>query len=217
MNDFTAERHAMVDCQVRPSDVTNYAIIDSMLWVPRERFVPRSQKPIAYSEAEIRLNDDRTLLPARTFAKMLEQTGVGQDDLVLDLAPGCGYSSAVFSRLCAAVVAIEPDAGLVKAGEDTLAALEIDNVVLTQGDPAEGDAAHGPFDVIFVNGGVETVPAALVEQLKIGGRLVAIFVDGALGQCRVMVRTDAANSTRYAFDAWAAVLPGFEKEKSFAF
>ena len=111
MNDFTAERHAMVDCQVRPSDVTNYAIIDAMLSVPREMFVPKAQKAIAYSEAEIRLTDDRKLMPARTFSKMLEQTGVGPDDLVLDLASGCGYSSAVLAHLCGAVVAVESDPG----------------------------------------------------------------------------------------------------------
>lgn len=217
MNDFTAERHAMVDCQVRPSDVTNYAIIDAMLWVPREMFVPKAQRPVAYSEAEIRLTDGRVLMPARTFAKMLEQTGVGPDDLVLDLAPGGGYSSAVLSRLSAAVVAIEPDAALVKSAGDAISALEIDNVVLTEGNPAEGDAAHGPFDVIFVNGAVEVVPDALTDQLKVGGRLVAVFVDGAVGQCRVMVKSQNTCSSRYAFDAWAPVLPGFEKEKTFAF
>ena len=184
MNDFTAERHAMVDCQVRPSDVTNYAIIDAMLSVPREMFVPKAQKVIAYSEAEIRLTDDRKLMPARTFSKMLEQTGVGPDDLVLDLASGCGYSSAVLAHLCGAVVAVESDPGLVKNAAEALEALQIDNVVLSEGNPVEGDAAHGPFDVIFVNGGVEDVPNALVDQLKIGGRLVAIFVDGAVGQCR---------------------------------
>ena len=217
MNDFTAERHAMVDCQVRPSDVTNYAIIDAMLSVPREMFVPRAQKAIAYSEAEIRLTDERTLMQARTFSKMLEQTGVGPDDLVLDLASGCGYSSAVLAHLSGAVVAVESDPGLVKSAGETLEALQIDNVVLSEGNPVDGDAAHGPFDVIFVNGGVEEVPNALVDQLKIGGRLVAIFVDGAVGQCRVVVKTEAARSSRYAFDAWADVLPGFEKEKSFAF
>ena len=217
MQDFTAERHAMVDCQVRPSDVTNYAIIDSMLWVPREMFVPKAQRVVAYSEAELRLTEDRTMMPARTFAKMLEQTGVGPDDLVLDLAPGGGYSSAVFSRLCAAVVAIEADATLVRSAGEALSALEIDNVVLTEGAPVEGDPAHGPFDVIFVNGAVETVPDALINQLKIGGRLVAIFIDGAVGQCRVMVRSQNSVSSRYAFDAWASVLPGFEKDKTFAF
>ncbi len=217
MNDFTAERHAMVDCQVRPSDVTNYAIIDAMLSVPREMFVPKAQKVVAYSEAEIRLTAERTLMQARVFSKMLEQTGVGPDDLVLDLAAGSGYSSAVLARLCGAVVAIESDAALVKSAGETLEALEVDNVVFTEGNPVEGDSAHGPFDVIFVNGGVETVPDALVDQLKIGGRLVAIFVDGAVGQCRVIVKTQAARSSRYAFDAWATVLPGFEKEKSFAF
>lgn len=217
MNDFTAERVAMVDCQVRPSDVTNYAIIDSMLWAPREMFVPRAQKPVAYSEAEIQLGDQRVLLPARTFAKMLEQTGVKSDDLVLDLAAGCGYSSAVFSKLCAAVIAIESDAGLVKAASETLALLEIDNVVLTEGDPTQGDAGHGPFDVIFINAGVENVPQTLTDQLKVGGRLVAIFIDGALGQCRVLVKTENACTSRYAFDAWAPVLSGFEAERSFAF
>lgn len=217
MNDFTAERHAMVDCQVRPSDVTNYAIIDSMLSVPREMFVPKAQRPVAYSEAEIRLTDDRTLMPARTFAKMLEQTGVGPEDLVLDLAAGGGYSSAVLSHLCAAVVAIESAPTLVKSAGDALSALEIDNVVLTEGPPAEGDAAHGPFDVIFINGAVETIPDALLDQLKIGGRLVAIFVDGAVGQCRVMVRSETTCSSRYAFDAWAPVLSGFEKKETFAF
>lgn len=217
MQDFTAERHAMVDCQVRPSDVTNYAIIDSMLWVPREMFVPKAQRPVAYSEAELRLTDDRTMMPARTFAKMLEQTGVGPDDLVLDLASGGGYSSAVFSRLSAVVVAIESDPGLVKSAGEALSALEIDNVVLTEGAPADGDPAHGPFDVIFINGAVEAVPDKLIEQLKIGGKLVAIFIDGAVGQCRVLVRSQNSFSSRYAFDAWAPVLPGFEKEKTFAF
>lgn len=217
MNDFTAERHAMVDCQVRPSDVTNYAIIDAMLSVPREMFVPKSQKVIAYSEAEIRLTGDRTLMPARIFSKMLEETGVGPDDLVLDLAAGSGYSSAVLSRLCGAVIAIESDADLVKSAGQALEAQEVDNVVLSEGNPVDGDSAHGPFDVIFVNGGVENVPDALVDQLKIGGRLVAIFINGAVGQCRVVVKTEASRSSRYAFDAWAPVLPGFEKEKSFAF
>lgn len=217
MNDYTVDRHAMVDCQVRPSDVTNYAIIEAMLTVPREHFVPKSQKAIAYSEAEIRLAEDRTMMPARTFSKMLEQTGVGPDDLVLDLAAATGYSSAVFSHLCGAVVSVDADASLLKTASEAFEGLEIDNIVVHEGDPAEGASEHSPYDVIFVNGAVEQVPDALIDQLKIGGRLVAIFVDGAQGQCRVIVKTQNAKSSRYAFDAWAQVLPGFEKEKSFAF
>jgi len=97
MTDFEAARQAMVDCQVRPSDVTRYAIIEAMLNVPRERFVPRARIDIAYAGCEIPLAPGRVLLEPRTFAKMLETAQIGPRDLVLDLAPGTGYSTAVLS------------------------------------------------------------------------------------------------------------------------
>lgn len=217
MTDFAAARQAMVDCQVRPSDVTRYAIIDAMMWAPRERFVPKSQRDIAYAETEIRLDGDRTLLAARTFSKMLEAAQIGPDDLVLDLAPGLGYSTAVISRLAAAVVAIEPNEAFASQASETLQDLEIDNVIVTEGDPAAGDAEHGPYDVIFVNAGVEEVPEALEAQLKQGGRLVALIQDGAVGQCRVLVRSQNGCSERRIFDANAPVLDCFTKDRDFAF
>lgn len=217
MTDFTALREAMVDCQVRPSDVTRYAIIDAMLWAPREAFVPKARREIAYAESDFDLGDGRVLLAPRTLAKMIEEAFVGQDDLVLDLAPGSGYSTAILSRLAAAVVAIERDEGLAKWAGETLTELEVDNAVVTLGDPAAGDAAHGPYDVIFVNGAVETVPDTLSSQLKEGGRLIAIFQNGSIGQCRVLVRAGDTVSARYGFDATAPILAGFEAEKEFAF
>ena len=216
MTDFAALRQAMVDCQVRPSDVTRYAIIDAMLSVPREQYVPKSKREIAYTEAEITISGNRVLLAPRTFAKMLEVASVREDDLVLDLAPGLGYSTAVLAHLATAVVAIEPDADMSAQAAEAIVAMEIDNAVVSQGNPAEGDAAHGPYDLIFVNGGIETVPQALTDQLKDGGRLVAIYMDGAIGQCRVIVRAGETLATRYAFDATAPVLAGFEAERAFA-
>lgn len=207
----------MVDCQVRPSDVTRYAIIDAMLWAPREAFVPKSRREIAYAESEIPMAPGRALLAPRTFAKMVEAAAIGEDDLVLDLAPGMGYSTAIFSRLAAAVVAVEPDEGLCAAAQQALADADVDNAMVSQGDPAAGDAAHGPFDVIFVNGAVETLPDALTAQLKDGGRLVAIVQNGSVGQCRVFIRSGAVVSSRYIFDASAPILAGFEKQESFAF
>lgn len=217
MTDFAAARLAMVDCQVRPSDVTRYAIIDAMLWAPRELFVPKSKREVAYADAEIDLGGGRSLMEARTFSKMIEVSGVREGDLVLDLAPGTGYSTAVLSRLAAAVIAVEADEAVCAQMEQTLSLLEIDNAAVAPGDPATGDPAHGPYDVIFVNGAVETVPHALRAQLKDGGRLVAIFQSGAAGQCRVMVRAGDSFSERYAFDATAPLLQGFEAEKTFAF
>lgn len=217
MTDFVAARQAMVDCQVRPSDVTRYAIIDAMLWAPRELFVPKAKRDVAYAGAEIELARGRVMLEPRTFAKMLEAAAIGAKDLVLDLAPGTGYSTAVIARLAEAVVAIESDADLAGWAQDVLAKLEVDNAVVSEGDPAAGDAAPGPYDVIFINGAVDELPDALVAQLKDGGRLVALFRQGGVGQCCVLTRAGNNFSRRYVFDADAPLLTGFERTAEFAF
>jgi protein-L-isoaspartate(D-aspartate) O-methyltransferase len=207
----------MVDCQVRPSDVTSYAIIEAMLWAPRELFVAKARRDVAYAGAEIELAPGRVLLEPRTFAKMLETASIGARDLVLDLAPGTGYSTAVIARMAEAVIAIEPDAELAGPAQALLGDLEVDNAVISQGEPAAGDAAHGPYDVIFINGAVEAVPAALSAQLKEGGRLVAVFRQDGVGQCRVLTRAGAGVSQRHVFDADAPLLAGFEDVAEFAF
>jgi protein-L-isoaspartate(D-aspartate) O-methyltransferase len=217
MIDFTAARQAMVDCQVRPSDVTRYAIIEAMLWAPRELFVPKTRRDVAYAGAEIELAPGRVMLEPRTFAKMLEAAAIGSDDLVLDLAPGTGYSTAVIARMAEAVIAIELDADLADRAQTLLGELEVDNAVVSQGDPAAGDAAHGPYDVIFIDGAVAALPESLVGQLKQGGRLVALFRQGGVGQCCVLSRAGAGMSRRYVFDADAPLLAGFEQVTEFAF
>ena len=225
MTDFAAAHQAMVDCQVRPSDVTRYAIIEAMLWAPRELFVAKARRDVAYAGADIELAPGRVLLEPRTLAKMLESANIGANDLVLDLAPGTGYSTAVIARMAEAVIAIEPDPDLAGPAQALLGDLEVDNAVIGQGEPAAGDAAHGPYDVIFINGAVETVPEALSAQLKEGGRLVALFRNGGVhggvhgggGQCCVLTRAGAGVSRRHVFDADAPLLAGFERTAEFAF
>jgi len=217
MTDFAAARRAMVDNQVRPADVTSHSLIDAMLRVPRERFVPKARRDIAYAETEIPIAPGRVLLLPRTLCKMLEAAAIDPHDLVLDLAPGTGYSTAVIARMAEAVVAVEPDEELARQAQETLVEVEADNAVVARGDPAAGDPAHGPYDVMFVNGAVEVLPDALVEQLKQGGRLVAIFRDGPVGKCRVLTRAGNGVSRRFVFDAEAPVLPGFERPVEFAF
>ena len=217
MTDFAAAREAMVDSQVRTSDVTRYAIIEAMSWCPRELFVPRARRDVAYAEAEIPLAPGRALMTPRAFAKMLEAAEIGASDLVLDLAPGTGYSTAVISRLAAAIVAIEPDKDLARQANEALESLEVVNAVVSQGDPTAGDPAHGPYDVIFINGAVEQVPDALTGQLKDGGRLVAIFLDRGVGQCRTVLRAGDTLAQRIAFDINGPPVPGFERKRVFAF
>lgn len=216
MTDHEAARIAMVDCQVRPADVTLYPVIAAMLAVPRERFVPAALREVAHAGTHLPLGPGRVLLDPRTFAKMLDALQPRPDMLVLDVAPGLGYSSAVLARMVAAVIALEEDPALAAQAAQILAETGADTVIVEQGPHAAGAPAHGPFDAILVNGAVETFPEALAAQLKPGGRAVAIFAEGALGKCRLGIRTAAGLTWRNVFDAAAPVLSGFERQRAFA-
>ena len=217
MQDYAVAREYMVDCQVRPSDVTRYGIVEAMLAVPRERFVPSSKRSVAYAGEAVELTKDRWLLDPRVSAKMLDAAEIEPSDDVLDVGCGFGYSSAVLSRLCRSVIAIESDESMAKSAEETLSSLSCDNVAVLTGPLEAGADSEKPFDVILVQGGVSDVPDALFDQLSEGGRLVAVWMDGSLGQVRVSTKTGASISHRWIFDASAPVLPGFSKTAAFAF
>ncbi|MDB9920030.1 protein-L-isoaspartate O-methyltransferase, partial [Amylibacter sp.] len=109
MTNFQTARVAMVDCQVRPSDVTKYPIIDALLQTPKEKYVPIEKQSIAYMGEHLKISDNRVILDPRIFAKMLDSISIKSEELVLDVACGTGYSTAVIARLAQAVVALESD------------------------------------------------------------------------------------------------------------
>lgn len=217
MSDFAAARTAMVDNQVRPSDVTSYPIIEAMLSVPRERFAPVALRPVAYAGEHLRLGSDRVILDPRTFAKMIEASDIGPDDLVLDVGCGLGYSTAVLARLGAAVIAVECDEDMARAASAALTELEVHNAEVVAGPLEAGAPDHAPYNVIFIEGGVETVPDAIADQLREGGRLVLIRMSGAYGRCEVLTKTNGVLSSWRVFDAAAPVPPGFAKAPAFEF
>ncbi len=217
MIDFAAAREAMVDCQVRPSDVTRYPVILAMLDVPREVYVPDGLRAVAYYGEHVPLGNGRVVLDPRVFAKMLDAAEIGPNDLVLDVGCGLGYSAAEIAHMAEAVVAVEEDAAMAAAAEATLSAQGVETAVVKAGPLAAGVPAHGPYDVIVFEGGVERLPAAIADQLKPGGRIVAIFVDGASGQARLGLKVDGGIAWRRAFDATAPVLPGCAATKEFEF
>ena len=216
MPDFTLRRTMMVDTQIRPSDVTKFPIIAALLEVPRERFVPDALVEAAYVGENLPLGGGRGLLDPRTLAKMLDALDLGPDDLVLDVAAGTGYSSAVMARIAQAVVAVEPLADLAAEAEAALTATGVANVVVECRAAELGAPAHGPYDALIVQGGVEVMPEGLAAQLKEGGRAVALFVEGPVGTVRLGVRTQGALRWRDAFNAMAPVLPGFARPRAFA-
>jgi protein-L-isoaspartate(D-aspartate) O-methyltransferase len=207
----------MVDCQVRPSDVTKYPIINALLTVPREEFVPTSKRNVAYIGEHIELGRSRVILDARTFAKMLDVVNIQPDELVLDLGCGFGYSSAVIAQMAEAVVGVEPDEAMATEAADLLASNGIDNAMVERADLAVGAPKHGPYCVIILEGAAEQIPAAITDQLKDGGRIVAIRQSGNLGQCKIGHKRKDAIDWRNAFTAAAPILPGFENKAEFTF
>lgn len=205
----------MVDTQVRPSDVTKFPIIEAMLTVEREAFVPASKKGVAYSDGNIDLGDGRTLLEPRSLAKMLDALDLQKEELALDIGCGLGYSSAVLSRICEAVVAVEESNPLAQEAQGLLSQHGADNVAVIVGELAAGVPQHGPYDVIVVQGGVSSIPPAIEDQLKDGGRIAAIFMQGALGECRIGYKSQGKLTWRMSFNASAPVLKGFESDIGF--
>ncbi|SIT81932.1 protein-L-isoaspartate O-methyltransferase family protein [Pontibaca methylaminivorans] len=216
MTDFAERRNVMVDTQVRPSDVTRFGIISAMLEMPRELFVPISRREAAYVGENLHLGGGRVLLEPRTFAKMLEALALGPADLVLDLGCGYGYSSAVAARLAQAVVGVESNEEMAGEAPEILAETGADNVVIQQANLAEGAPEHGPYDAIMIQGAVEQVPGPIAEQLKEGGRIVCLFMEGALGTVRLGIKSGGILAWRHEFNATAPVIEGFEKPREFA-
>lgn len=216
MTDFAARRRMMVDTQVRPSDVTKFPVIEAMLHVAREQFVPASKREIAYAGENLSLGGGRVLLEPRTLAKMLDALDISSDELVLDLGSALGYSAAVVARMAQMVIAVEEDEHLAEEAASLLSDAGVDNVVVHQGALAAGAAEHGPYDVILAQGGVETLTESILNQLKDGGRIAAIFMEGPLGVVRVGHKAAGRISWRFAFNAGAPVLPSFAKAREFA-
>jgi len=215
MSDFAARRTMMVDTQVRPNDVTKFPVIEAMLAVPMEDFVPSSRRAVAYSGENLDLGQGRVLLEPRTLGKMIDLLDLQPENLVLDLGCGYGYSAAVIARMVQAVVAIEDDDEMAVEAERRLSEAGVFNVAVLKAPLTEGAPKQGPYDAILIGGGVEEVPAAILAQLKEGGRIAALFLEGALGVVRIGHCIHGRINWRYGFNALAPLLPGFRRERGF--
>ena len=221
--DFSERRLKMVDGQVRTTDVTSASLIDAMLSVPREIFVDAGQRDLAYIDEDIRISDGanggaaRYLMEPSPLAKLLQLAEIDASDSVLDVGCGTGYSAAILSQLARSVVALESDPALVEAAKSALSSLGCQNVTVVTGALPQGQAAKGPFNVIFIGGSVEEVPAVLLDQLAEDGRLVAVEGQGNSGVARLFFKAGGVVTGRRAFNAAIKPLPGFERIQAFEF
>ncbi|HRN88579.1 protein-L-isoaspartate O-methyltransferase [Hyphomicrobium sp.] len=220
--DYAVPRRNMVESQVRPSDVTDRRIIRAMADIPREFFVPEASRPVAYMDGPISLSSFsegalRTMLEPRTFAKLIQAAQIEPTAAVLDIGVATGYSSAVLARLGGRVVALEVNADLAALARETLAKIGAEGIEVVTGDLAAGWSEGGPYDAIVIEGAIETVPPGLLDQLKDGGRLVAIQSRHGAGRATVWRRDGSVFGTQDVFDANSEVLPGFERPPAFVF
>ena len=217
MFDYAAARQHMINSQIRTNDVTDGAILASFRAIPRELFVPTGQRALSYSDVHIKTDDERYLLRPRDFSKMIEAAEIKPTDIVLDIACGRGYSTAVLAGLCDTVVGLEDDEERVTHATDLLTKAEVSNAAIVKSDLKSGAREHGPFDVIMLSGSVPSVPKTWLDQLSNGGRLVAVIQNGPIGRVSVFTRGGDAVGERVVFDASVPTLPGFETVPEFVF
>lgn len=219
MTDFALARRNMVDGQLRPNRVTNSQLLAAVSALPREKFLPEGLRSVAYSDEDVPLGGGRFLMEPMVLARLIQTLQARETDRALVVASSRGYGAALLSRLVKTVVAVESDAALAAAARQMASELQLANVELKIGPLEAGAADSGPYDVILIEGAVQQVPVAIVEQLVDGGRLATVVAGppGALGTAQLFMKEGGVASGRPLFDAGTPSLPGFAPPPRFTF
>lgn len=218
MIDYATARLNMVDSQLRTNKVTDEAVLEAFLAVPRERFVPRPLGGIAYIDEDIPLGGGRYLMEPMVLARLLQVARIDPGDAVLEIGCGTGYATALLSRLAKTVVAVESDAPFASEAEARLKELGCRNVTLVTGPLVDGYPPRAPYQVILINGAIAVLPGRIAGQLPEGGRLVTVMKpEDGIGRAVLMTQANGLLSRRPVFDAATPLLPGFSTEPSFVF
>jgi protein-L-isoaspartate(D-aspartate) O-methyltransferase len=221
MSDFATARQKMVDGQVRTADVTDHRILDAMLALPREEFVPTAKRALAYLDLDLDVAEGgpvpRWLIKPMLMAKLLQAAEISPGDNALIVGCATGYAAAVAARLAGKVTATERDQAVAAKGRDALSRLGLTGVTIKVAEPPAGDSADAPYDVIILNGATEIVPETLRGQLGDGGRLVGVFAASRPPRATIVTRSHGDFGHRTLFDATAPVLPGLERVSAFVF
>lgn len=189
----------MMDTQLRPAGVTAIELLRAMVEIPRERFVLDHRRSVAHVDDLQPLGGGRFLLSPAHFGRIVKLAEIGPSDRVLDMGAANGYSTAVLAHLAREVVGLEADAGLVAAGQRHLQALGVNNASLVAGDPAR--VADEKFDVIIVEGALDSRPDDLIALLASGGRLVAPVLKAGVANIQVFRRESGGVMFTSEFDA----------------
>jgi protein-L-isoaspartate(D-aspartate) O-methyltransferase len=218
--DLNQARFNMIEQQIRPWEVLDPNVLALLSTVRREDFAPLAHKALAFVDMEIPLGSapNQVMLAPRVQARMLQDLAVRATDKVLDIGTGSGFMAALLGHQAASVLSLEVDPALAAQAQTNLQKAGVTNVTVRQADGSQGAAADGPFDAILLSGSVAEVPAVLLQQLSIGGRLVAIVGDEPMMRTTLITRNGENSwSTTEPWDCNAPRLSGFAEPSRFKF
>ena len=218
--DLNQARFNMIEQQIRPWEVLDPQVLELLSVVRREDFVPLAHQALAFVDMDIPLGSapNQVMLAPRVQARLLQDLAVQKTDKVLDIGTGSGFMAALLANQAAQVLSLEIDSGLAAQAQANLQKAGIHNVTVRNTDASQGAAADGPFDVILLNGSLAEVPAALLQQLAVGGRLAAIVGQEPIMRATVITRiSDSSWTTTEPWDCNAPRMSGFAEHSRFQF
>jgi protein-L-isoaspartate(D-aspartate) O-methyltransferase len=208
----------MVESQLRPNKVTDKRVLDAVLMIRREFFVPEHMQAVAYVDDDLPIGKGRYLIQPMVVARLLQAAAIEPTDSALMVGAGTGYEAALVAVLARSVVALEENPELARCGRAALFEHSIASISFVEGPLPQGHRARAPYDVIFVCGAVAEIPAEICSQLADGGRLMAVVKPGSgMGRATLMTRIGRTLARRVLFDAATPALPGFLPKPVFAF
>jgi protein-L-isoaspartate(D-aspartate) O-methyltransferase len=208
--DFPAARAAMVESQLRPQGVTDHAVLDAMGSIEREKFLPKHTRPLAYVDRAVAIGQGRFIPAPTVLGQLLTQMMPERGQRMLVVGAGTGYSTAVLTAMGLDVVGLE-------SAPELLAAAREAGVTLVQGPLEAGYRKGAPFQHILIDGAVEFVPDAIVDQLADGGRLGTALLDRGISRLTLGRKAGGAFGTLSLGDAGVPALPGFQRPRAFTF
>jgi protein-L-isoaspartate(D-aspartate) O-methyltransferase len=216
--DIEQARFNMIEQQIRPWDVLDPGVLSLLAVVKREDFVPAAYRSMAFMDIEIPLPQGQCMLAPRVEARLLQELQLQRHENVLEIGAGSGFMAALLAHRARQVLSLEIEPVLAKMAQDNLRGAAVMNAVVRCVDGSVGVAGEAPFDAIVLSGSVAEVPRTLLEQLKVGGRLVAIVGDEPVMRARLYRRADDASWSQVdLFDTVAPRLRGFPAPQRFSF
>lgn len=208
--DFAAAREAMIESQLRPQGVSDPAVLVAMGRIQREQFLPSYTRPLAYVDRGVAIGGGRFLAAPAVLGQLLTQMRPERGERALVVGAGNGYSAAVLGEIGLEVVGLESDPDLAAHAREC-------GIEIAEGPLEAGLQKRAPYDHILIDGAVEIIPDAIIDQLADGGRLGAAIVDRGITRLIVGRKVSGAFGYRSFGDAGVPALPGFSRPKEFIF